>query len=214
MTSNQKLRAFGEGKFGSIKAFAEALEMKPPSIQKYLAGESMPGFFILQRLVKYGCDVNWLLSDDDNRSYEQLTEEKIIREVAKTYDESGTTVKLKQYTDESELYYFSLLRKYHYLYIIDSLSCANMSPLINAGDNVVTDIRIDPESGDLVLCKLKDNLTGEFRYIIKYFKEIINNNIAVFHGLNPADSTIYIDMTSLSFVHKIVLIRYPVDGRL
>lgn len=214
MLLGEKLRQFGQIKFGTAKALAEALGMEPGSFHKYLQGTRKPGTEILQKLLSFGCDVNWLLSDDDNRSYEEHEKEKIIKEVAKTYDESGTTIKLKQYTDESELYYFSLLRKYHYLYIIDSLSCANMSPLLNSGDNIVTDTRIDPESGDLVLCKLKDNLTGEFRYIAKYFKEIINNNIAVFHGLNPADSTIYIDMSSLSFVHKIVFIRYPIDNRL
>lgn len=220
MDIHQKLRQFANAKFDSIKDFAKALGMEAPSLQVYLrqpdsdSRSSKPGYPILLRLRNLGCDLNWLFDDDDVRTFEDQQKDSSIKEVAKTYDESGTTVKLKQYADESELYYFSLLRKYHYLYIIDSLSCANMSPLLNAGDNVVTDIRIDPESGDLVLCKLKDSITGDFRYIIKYFKEIINDKVAVFTGIDPTISPIYVDVGAIIFVHKIVLIRYPVDGRL
>ncbi len=207
MTSNQKLRAFGEGKFGSIKAFAEALEMKPPSIQKYLAGESMPGFFILQRLVKYGCDVNWLLSDDDNRSYEQLTEEKIIREVAKTYQDSSYTVKLNKYeANESE--YLSFLPKYNRIYIIDSGCTKDMEPLLKDGSKIITDIRLDPEQGDLVLVSFFDNISNEHKYICKYFKEMLNDSIAVFWNPVKENSEIFIGMNTLQFVHKVVFIGY------
>ncbi len=214
MPLGEKLRQFGQNKFGTAKALAEALGMEPGSFHKYLQGTRKPGTEILQKLLSFGCDLNWLLTDNDARNYENLEKEKSIQEVAKTYEDTSCTLKLRQYTAEKELYYFSVLHKYNYLYIVDSLSGKNMSPLINIGDNVITDTRIYPESGDLVLCKLKDNLTDEFRYIIRYYKEMINNNIVVFHGLNPEDSSIYIDMSSLLFVHKIVLIRYPVDGRL
>lgn len=58
-----KLRDFGEGKFRSIKEFAEALEMSPPNLQQYLRGDREPGSPLLQKLFELGCDINWLLSD-------------------------------------------------------------------------------------------------------------------------------------------------------
>jgi len=41
------------------------LGMKPPSLYVYLNNESIPGGEILKKLQDLGCDINWLLSDDD-----------------------------------------------------------------------------------------------------------------------------------------------------
>ena len=65
MKIGSKLRVFAENNFGSVSKLAELLGMKPPSFYKYLNDESVPGGEILAKLVKLGCDVNWLLEDDD-----------------------------------------------------------------------------------------------------------------------------------------------------
>jgi transcriptional regulator with XRE-family HTH domain len=210
MTSFSKLRSFGESKFGSIRAFAEAMEMKPPSIQKYLSGESMPGFFIMQRLAKHGCDINWLVDEEDERSFEQLEKDKTIKKIADTYYQDAWTVRLKLYegkVDDDDLVYFSILKNYNRIFIADEKSSIGMQPLINPGDYAITDVRADTDKGDLVLCKFLDNITGEYRYIIKYFKETINDSVAVFHGLDFSNY-IYIDINSIKMAHKIVIIRY------
>jgi transcriptional regulator with XRE-family HTH domain len=61
----EKLRKFGIEKFGSVKTFAEALGMKPPTLQVYLRGISEPGANILRKLKNLGCDINWLLSEEE-----------------------------------------------------------------------------------------------------------------------------------------------------
>ena len=62
---SEKLREFGIKKFGSVKTFAEALGMKPPTLQVYLRGISEPGANILRKLKNLGCDINWLLSEEE-----------------------------------------------------------------------------------------------------------------------------------------------------
>lgn len=57
-----RLRSFGEQKFGKLKDFAEALGMHPSALQStYLRGRSVPGAEILVKLINLGCDIPWLL---------------------------------------------------------------------------------------------------------------------------------------------------------
>lgn len=61
-----KLKAFGDAKFKTLKEFAEALEMSSPALKSsYLNGRSIPGGEILAKLMKLGCDIKWLLSDNE-----------------------------------------------------------------------------------------------------------------------------------------------------
>ncbi len=62
MDIGQKLREFGISKYGSIKEFARALDIQPPSLQRYLKGDQLPGGTFLSKLLNLGCDINWLLS--------------------------------------------------------------------------------------------------------------------------------------------------------
>ncbi len=66
MTIGEKLRYFAENYIGSVAKLAELLNMKPPSLYVYLNNESIPGGDILRKLKAFGCDINWLLTDDDN----------------------------------------------------------------------------------------------------------------------------------------------------
>lgn len=60
------MRDFGLVACGTMKDFAEALQMKPPALQSYLNGRSKPGFPIMNRLLSLGCNLNWLMSGDGN----------------------------------------------------------------------------------------------------------------------------------------------------
>ena len=66
MNIGEKLRIFAKIKFGSVSKLAEALDMKTPSLYTYLNEESIPGGQLLKKLQNLGCDINWLLSDDEN----------------------------------------------------------------------------------------------------------------------------------------------------
>jgi len=65
MKIGEKIRLFAEKQYGSVSILAELLGMKPPSLYVYLNNESIPGGEILKKLQDLGCDINWLLSDDD-----------------------------------------------------------------------------------------------------------------------------------------------------
>lgn len=67
MSIGEKIRQFAVQKFGSIKAFAEAMEMHPSALQQYLSDEHKPGANILVNLARLGCDMNWLLSEGDGK---------------------------------------------------------------------------------------------------------------------------------------------------
>lgn len=64
MNFAEKLRIFAEN-FGSVSALADALGIAQPSLSRYLSGEVKPGLDFIMKLKDLGCDINWLLSDDD-----------------------------------------------------------------------------------------------------------------------------------------------------
>jgi hypothetical protein len=59
----QNLRLFGYKRYGTMKKFAEALDMNPSTLYSgYLNGRSLPGPVLLVKLIDLGCNVNWLLT--------------------------------------------------------------------------------------------------------------------------------------------------------
>jgi len=79
MKIGEKIRLFAEKYYGSVSILAELLGMKPPSLYVYLNNESIPGGEILKKLQDLGCDINWLLSEDDKPPPEtnQLLQDRI-----------------------------------------------------------------------------------------------------------------------------------------
>lgn len=63
----KRLKEFGSSKFKNMKEFAEYLGFSPGTFQTtYLKGRSLPGAKIIGKLVKIGCDINWLLHGEKN----------------------------------------------------------------------------------------------------------------------------------------------------
>ena len=57
-----RLRRFGTTCCGTMRAFAQELDMTPAALSSsYLSGRSIPGGEILAKCFLLGCDVNWLL---------------------------------------------------------------------------------------------------------------------------------------------------------
>ena len=82
MKIGEKIRLFAEKQYGSVSILAELLGMKPPSLYVYLNNESIPGGEILKKLQDLGCDINWLLSEDDKPPPEtNILLEKRIKEL-------------------------------------------------------------------------------------------------------------------------------------
>jgi SOS-response transcriptional repressor LexA len=58
----QRLRDWGVEKYGSVDAFAKALEMPPNSLSRYFGGSVRLGADTLEKLAHLECDTNWLLT--------------------------------------------------------------------------------------------------------------------------------------------------------
>lgn len=60
-----RLRKFIKEKFGTYERGAASLDMKPPSLQSYLRGDSLPGAKLIAKLKELGCNTDWLLLHGD-----------------------------------------------------------------------------------------------------------------------------------------------------
>jgi hypothetical protein len=77
---SQNLRLFGYKRFGTMKNFAEALDMNPSTLYSgYLNGRSLPGPVLLVKLIDLGCNINWLLTSRETpfTNTEKETSKKI-----------------------------------------------------------------------------------------------------------------------------------------
>ncbi len=70
----ERLRKFGQLRFGTMKDFAAALKMHPASLNSgYLSGRSILGGELLAHLHSLGCDITWLLTGEPQKG---LSEEE------------------------------------------------------------------------------------------------------------------------------------------
>ena len=74
-----RIRIFAKRKYGTLKKLAEAMEISPQQLHQYISGKREPGSRILLKLLKLGCDINWLLSSSE--SIESFKIEKLEREL-------------------------------------------------------------------------------------------------------------------------------------
>lgn len=71
----QNLRLFGYKRYGTMKKFAEALDMNPSTLYSgYLNGRSLPGPVLLVKLIDLGCNINWLLTSRETPFTEYRSE--------------------------------------------------------------------------------------------------------------------------------------------
>jgi transcriptional regulator with XRE-family HTH domain len=68
MTTGEKLRIWAKKNFGSLKKLAEILEFSPVNLSMYAKDKRDPGAPFLRKIRKMGCDINWLLSEDDGNA--------------------------------------------------------------------------------------------------------------------------------------------------
>ncbi len=61
----KKLRIWIDFKYGSIQSFANEVGLKYATVHHYLSGRSEPGLEFLFKIKERGCDLDWLLTDDD-----------------------------------------------------------------------------------------------------------------------------------------------------
>lgn len=79
-----RIRIFAKRKYGTLKKLANAMDISPQQLQQYIGGKREPGSRILIKLLKLGCDINWLLSGTE--SLESFKIDKLEREFRKLQD--------------------------------------------------------------------------------------------------------------------------------
>lgn len=65
MTIGEKLQFWGVKKFGNKTNFAKEMAMSLPALSLYLHDKRRPGTGVLQKLKNLGCDVDWLLTKNE-----------------------------------------------------------------------------------------------------------------------------------------------------
>lgn len=65
MTIGEKLKQFCDNNFQSVATFAKELGIKREQLYPYFNNDVIPGGEFLQKLQKLGCDINWLLSEEE-----------------------------------------------------------------------------------------------------------------------------------------------------
>ncbi len=75
----ERIRIFAKRKYKTLKALAGAMKISPQQLQQYVSGRREPGTKILIKLLKLGCDINWLLGGAE--SLESYRVYKLEREL-------------------------------------------------------------------------------------------------------------------------------------
>lgn len=178
----EKLRDFGISRFGSIKEFAEALDMSPPNLQQYLRGDREPGSPILQKLSELGCDLNWLLSDKKNTDNVKVVSEGKVKylsldEFEKEKSSSGIEIplladvpassKLREinFYEYPEYFGVKIDPKNHFAIKVHEEYGYSMSPAISPGDFIICNS--NPKiikDGDLVLVQYDSTMGAIKKY--------------------------------------------------
>jgi len=63
---SNRLRIFAKRKYGTLKNLADAMDISPQQLQQYVGAKREPGAKILSKLLKAGCDINWLLGGSES----------------------------------------------------------------------------------------------------------------------------------------------------
>ena len=80
MEQGEKLKAFAKLNFDSLKDLADALDITQTTLSRYVQGQREPTAEILRKLQKLGCDMNWLLNDDDDSPPNTIQDNKSMEE--------------------------------------------------------------------------------------------------------------------------------------
>ncbi|TSA28388.1 MAG: XRE family transcriptional regulator, partial [Ignavibacteriales bacterium] len=90
----ERLRLFAKRKYGTLKKLAEAMKISPQQLQQYISGKREPGTRIMVKLLKLGCDVNWLLGGKESiESYKIYKLETELRKLQSSFTQIADLTK-------------------------------------------------------------------------------------------------------------------------
>lgn len=90
----ERMRLFAKRKYGTLKKLAEAMKISPQQLQQYISGKREPGTRILVKLLRLGCDINWLLGGKESfESYKIYKLENELRRLQSSFSQISEMVK-------------------------------------------------------------------------------------------------------------------------
>jgi len=89
----ERMRWFAKKKYGTLKKLAEAMNISPQQLQQYISGKREPGSKILIKLLRLGCDVNWLLGGRESiESYKIYKLENELRKLQNSFQQIHSVI--------------------------------------------------------------------------------------------------------------------------
>lgn len=90
----ERIRIFAKRKYGTLKRLAEEMHISPQQLQQYISGKREPGSKILAKLLRLGCDINWLLGGKESmETYRTYLLEAELRKLQTGIDQIAHIVK-------------------------------------------------------------------------------------------------------------------------
>ncbi len=94
MGVGERMRFFAKRKYGTLKKLADAMAISPQQLQQYISGKREPGTRILAKLLRLGCDVNWLLGGKESvESYKIYKLESELRKLQSSFSQIAELTK-------------------------------------------------------------------------------------------------------------------------
>ena len=94
MGVGERMRFFAKKKYGTLKKLADAMTISPQQLQQYISGKREPGTRILAKLLRLGCDVNWLLGGKESvESYKIYKLETELRKLQSSFSQIAELAK-------------------------------------------------------------------------------------------------------------------------
>lgn len=90
----ERIRIFAKRKYGTLKKLAEEMHISPQQLQQYISGKREPGSKILAKLLRLGCDINWLLGGKESmEAYRTYILEAELRKLQSAIDQVSHIIK-------------------------------------------------------------------------------------------------------------------------
>lgn len=94
MGIGERMRFFAKKKYGTLKKLADAMQISPQQLQQYISAKREPGTKILAKLLRLGCDVNWLLGGKESvESYKIYKLENELRKLQSSFSQIAELTK-------------------------------------------------------------------------------------------------------------------------
>ncbi len=93
LSIGQRIRIFAKKKYGKLKTLSDFMGISPQQLQQYISGKREPGAKILLKLLKAGCDINWVLGGEEKaEDYRNAKLENEIKKYRATIESITQTI--------------------------------------------------------------------------------------------------------------------------